>query len=255
MKPVILKHLETMGFVTFDGEYDLNIIGIRTDDNRSNAFNDLMIVVYRHNGEWVEQLFPITTDPGLYYRKNPSRIEGTAIVVHNQQYRSVWSLGKHRGKYEALVQTGPIKVWRDNNKDEILDFTGEEIEGYYGINCHRANSERASTVVDKWSAGCIVFANPTHFNAFMNLCRYQVAAGLGDKYTFTLIHELTLNDIESGNYQLPAEAPCPVEESKSQSKSRRKSSPSLSSSSKKSTKRKPRKARAATKSRKTKGKE
>jgi hypothetical protein len=255
MKPLILQHLETMGFVTFDGEYDLNIIGIRTDDNRSNQFNDHLIVVYRHNGEWQEQRFPITTDAGVYYRKNPSRVEGTAIVVHNKQYRSVWSLGKHRGQYEALVQTGPIKVWRDNNKDEILDYGGVEHEGYYGINCHRANSQRASTVVDKWSAGCQVFANPTHFNAFMNLCRYQVAAGHGDRFSYTLIHALTLADIESGNYNLPQEAACQVEESKLQSKSRKKSSRSSSTSSTKSTKRKPRKAKAATASRKTKGKE
>tara|TARA_R100000655_G_scaffold4209_2_gene13674 strand:- start:4040 stop:4813 length:774 start_codon:yes stop_codon:yes gene_type:complete len=246
MKPKILQHLETMGFVTFDGEYDLNIIGIRSASEVTNVFNDKIIIVYRHAGEWQQAEFPITTDAGAYWLLNPSRVQGTAIVVHDKQYRSVWSIGKHRGKYEALVQTGPIKVWRDNTKDLIIDFEGPEIEGYYGINCHKSG-ERGSTIVNKWSAGCMVFANPTHFNAFMNLCRYQVRAGHGDKFSFTLLHEKTLKKLESGEYS-PKDKKCQVKDSSSPSKSLKSSSPSSKKRSKPSKKPATRKATAAKKS-------
>jgi len=262
MKPKIIEQAEALGYKVFSGEMDLNLIGVRSSQIVPNKFNDKIYICYIQNGEWFEHCYPITTVAGSYWLQNPTRALGTAVVVHDKQYRSVWSLGKHKGEYEALVQTGEILVWRDGNKDDKVDYGGEEYAGYFGINCHRANRNHQSSSVDKWSAGCQVFANPSHFSAFITLCKAQIAAGLGDKFSYTLIHEDSLKRLSENKEQAeqPAKAkpkkskpskgdkPCLDEELKSQSQSQKKSSPSSSTSLKKSTKPKPKTAKAAAKS-------
>jgi hypothetical protein len=50
----------------------------------------------------------------------------------------------------------------------------------------RANKTRASTQVDKWSAGCQVIADPLHFRMLMEVC--GVAANRwGPSFTYTLL--------------------------------------------------------------------
>jgi len=266
MTPKILEHAKALGFVVFDGEMDLNLIGVRSSVIVPNKFSDKFYIVYKKNGQWCEHCFPVTTVAGSYWLQNPTRAEGTAVVVHDRQYRSVWSIGMHKGKYEALSQTGLITVWRDGNKDDRVDYGGKEYEGHFGINCHRANRNHQSISVDKWSAGCQVLANPSHFHVLMTLCHAQKAAGLGDKFSYTLIHEDTIKSLEEGNYK-PKSKPkktkpkktksgvksCQEEESKSPSQSPKKSSRLSSSSSKKSTKPKPKTAKAGAKSQKPKG--
>ena len=81
------------------------------------------------------------------------RVEGCAAIVCDRQYKGLWQIGMHRGKYRALVQRGIIAVYRDDNKDKVIDRDPSTImEGYFGINGHHAGEE--STVVGKWSAGC-----------------------------------------------------------------------------------------------------
>ena len=107
-------------------------------------------------------------------------VAGTAIMKEGQ-YRGAYKIGKHRGKYDALVQTGGrVTVWRDNNRDSTLDMA-DPSEGYFGINIHKAGAFSAN--VDKWSAGCQVFANTDDFNEFMSICRKQP----WPKFSYTLI--------------------------------------------------------------------
>ena len=161
MIPNILKEVADRGYVVFTkGDYNLNIIGVRSKSIESNKFDDTMYIVFKQNDTWIQFKFPITTDPGLYYLNNPMGVNGTAIVCEGQ-YRGIYKLGLHRGSYEALVQTGgKIKIYRDRNKDEILDHEPTSlIDGYFGINIHRASTRTNSNNVDKWSAGCQVFQN------------------------------------------------------------------------------------------------
>lgn len=262
MKPQILQQAESLGFQIFEGEYDLNIIAVRSSKIVPNRFNDKIYIIYKKNDAWCEHCYPVTTVAGSYWLQNPSRIQGTAIIVHDKQYKSVWSIGLHKGQYKALVQTGEITIWRDGNKDDKIDYGGEEYTGYFGINCHRANRNHQSNSVDKWSAGCVVFANPSHFSAFMSLCDEQVKAGLGDKFSLTLLHEDTIKNLsdntkssEQKSKSKPlkskpkkGEKPCLDAELKSQLQSQEKSSHSSSTSLKKSTKRKPKTAKAGAKS-------
>ena len=186
--PILLDYVASLGHAVFEkGEYNLNIIGIRTANSDANTFNDRICVVYKDEHGWITRTWPCTTDPGTYYREKPMNVKGTAILKEGQ-YRGVYKIGKHRGKYDALVQTGGrVTVWRDNNMDDVLDMEpGTEDSGYHGINVHKAGE--ASTEVNRWSAGCQVFANDDDFDEFMDLCRTAKSLW-GETFTYTLVEE------------------------------------------------------------------
>ena len=149
-----------------------------------------MLVLYREEELAVKHQYSITTDPGKYWLENPINPKGTAILVPGQ-YPGTWKLGKHQGKYEALVQRKPVKVWRDNNKDSIIDYPyahAEVSEGYFGINIHRSNPYDKSYIVDKWSAGCQVFQAVDDYKEFMGLCKSS-ADLYGNSFSYTLVTE------------------------------------------------------------------
>ena len=174
-------------FINGSKNYNLNLIGVRTLDNTSNKFNDLMVVMWFYGGEWNRLNFNITTDPGVYYRENPININGTAILKEGH-HKGLWTIGKHKEVYEALTQTSKAIVYRDNNKDDVLDFDCGTQSGLFGINCHRSNQNVTSTNVDKWSAGCQVFENPKDFSLFMDICN-KAANNWGNKFSYTLLIE------------------------------------------------------------------
>ena len=105
------------------------------------------------------------------------------------RYRGSHRVGLHQGKYEALTQAKPLKVYRDNNRDDKYDLIESNVhEGIFGINIHRATKweGKKSTQIDKWSAGCQVIAANDDFKLFMEVCRK--AAGIwGNSFTYTLI--------------------------------------------------------------------
>ena len=171
MRPFLLDFVAAEGYAVFEkGTYNLNIIGLRTKGSDSNKFDDRICVVYKDENGWVTRTWEATCDPGLYWREKPMNVAGTAIMCEGQ-YRGAYKIGKHRGKYDALVQTGGrVTVWRDSNRYEKLDH-GDPSDGYFGINIHKAGRE--SENVDKWSAGCQVFANESDFKEFMSICKKQ----------------------------------------------------------------------------------
>lgn len=175
------------GYRFFKGNLDINIIGIRNSDNPdSNYFNDTICLLYSENNCSIIKRYKATTDAGLKSRTNPVNSKGCAIVVPGQ-YISLWTFGLHQGKYEALVQNTPVKVYRDNNKDGKLDFDPKTIEeGYFGINCHRANAKIESTIVDGWSAGCQVISDPDNWNDFYGTV-VESSKLYGNKFSYTLL--------------------------------------------------------------------
>jgi viroplasmin and RNaseH domain-containing protein len=94
-------------------------------------------------------------------------------------------IGLHQGKYEALRQQRPVKVYRDKDKDMEFDFVDEDT-GIFGINIHRSNPKTESTYVENWSEGCQVFKRVNQFNTFMDICR--LARNIhGNSFTYTLL--------------------------------------------------------------------
>lgn len=181
------RALAKKGYSFFqEGDYNLNLIGVRSVSNVPGAFDDLLFCLYRVDGVWRAHIWPITTDPGTHYLKQPINPHGTAILVPGQ-YRGAYTLGSHKG-YSALVQHGaPVKVWRDSNRDSVLDWgSGDGESGWYGINIHRAKPRGVSPSASYYSAGCQVFAVKEEHDALMAIARVS-AAKYGDKFTYTLL--------------------------------------------------------------------
>ena len=168
--------------------HDLNIVGIRTSSIKANTFNDWITVFYFFDKQWNFFAFPATTDPGTYWRLNSMNVKGTAVLKPGQ-YRSAYRIGKHNDKYKALRQQGDVTVYRDANRDNILDTDGmSEDTGIFGINIHRSGEHSASTLVNKWSAGCQVFQDPDHFQFFLALCE-KGRSKFSNSFTYTLLKE------------------------------------------------------------------
>ena len=171
--------------------YDVNIVGVRNNKTKgrvTNAFDDHITISYKLDGEWYFECFKCTTDPGNHWVENIMREEGVAILKPGQ-YRGSHKLRLHQGKYMALGQQKPVKVYRDNNRDGKYDLIEESVqEGLFGINIHRATgrSGGTSTRVDKWSAGCQVIANNDDWHCFLDIC--QTAREIwGNNFSYTLI--------------------------------------------------------------------
>lgn len=189
----VMKHLGYKYFT--NGDYNLNIFAIRTNDVIANTFNDVIGVTYKVNNAW--QLFKCdaTTDAGLKSRTTPVNKRGTAIIVPDQ-YRGGWKLGLHKGKYPALVQNKPLKLYRDNDCDAELDIGGDIYEEMAGINIHHATNCQGgvSKLVDSWSAGCMVIAAKDDWDKFINLVQLS-AQRYGDVFTATLLTEDQFNSV------------------------------------------------------------
>ena len=182
--------IEGMGYSFFTkGNYNVNIIGVRNPNLVANSFDDTMICAYKVAGQWVLKEWQITTDAGTYWLENPLNVKGCALLVPNQ-YRGVYKIDKHRNKYYALCQrNGEVEVYRDDTKDQILNFDDATKQwGYFGINIHRSNPYSESTSVDKWSAGCQVFKKVDDFNEFMTICN-KAREEWSNSFTYTLIKQ------------------------------------------------------------------
>ena len=182
------------GYSFFErGNYNLNLIGVRSESKIANKFDDMFLCLYKKDNEWKWKEWRCTTDSGAYWLKNPMNRKGTALLVPNQ-YRGVYKLDKHLGQYTALCQRlGDLSVYRDDNRDMILDFDPNTIDtGRFGINIHRSNPHTESYKVEKWSAGCQVFKKVDEFDEFIDICK-KASQIWGNKFSYTL---LTQKDLE-----------------------------------------------------------
>jgi hypothetical protein len=185
--------MKTKGFSYFDNgkDYNLNIIGIRNSDvgkKVSNLFDDILTLSYRLNGTWIFRAWPITTDPGKRSVVQFENSMGVARLVPGQ-YRGSHQIGLHKGKYEALCQRKPVKVYRDSNRDMVFE-ENKITEGIYGINIHKAGLK--SLYVENWSAGCQVFQFQKDFDEFMKICK-KASQVYDNSFTYTLLESKDFN--------------------------------------------------------------
>ena len=172
-------------------DYNLNLVGIRSNNTVPNSFDDLFTVFWKNSKGWTFRVFPCTTDPGstwLLDKDGKANPAGTGILKEGY-HKDLWCLGLHQGKYEALKQCSPVTVIRDFDKDNVLDFYAPDLSkltkkeytsnniktvewldasnklmwreqtGIIGLNGHRANENGQSVQVGAWSAACQVLQN------------------------------------------------------------------------------------------------
>ena len=188
-KEQIESAVKGKGYVWFEDAaskgFDLNIVGVRnsaTGNAVTNVFDDTITVSYKDGGAWKFHQWQATTDPGKKGVMEYHNAAGVARLVEGQ-YRGSHTLGLHQGKYEALKQQKPVKVYRDANRD--MTYNEDKVaEGMFGINIHKAGAD--STYVENWSEGCQVFKKAADFESFMTICR-KAAAIHGKSFTYTLI--------------------------------------------------------------------
>lgn len=193
----IIKTMDKLNYTVFKkGNYNINLVGIRSIENDesgekvNNIFNDKIVVFYKVDKKWVMYEYIATTIPGLYYFKAPMMPEfGTAIMVPGQ-YLSAYSLGYHFSS-PALVQVGNVSLYRDKNRDSIIDIDEALIQSgsWMGINIHYSWDR---TTVDNFSAGCQVLGynpNNTKYIEFLSHFRTAVSLGYNNSFSYTLIKE------------------------------------------------------------------
>lgn len=175
--------------------YDVNIVGVRNNhpsiaDKVTNLFDDCLTISYKDESKnWQFFCWSATTDPGKKGVMEYHNKKGVARLVPNQ-YRGVWKIDKHQGKYDALCQRlGNVTVWRDANKDLIFEEKVTDT-GIFGINIHKAGLD--STWVENWSEGCQVFKRVKDFDAFMSICK-KAAKIHGNKFSYTLLESTDIS--------------------------------------------------------------
>jgi hypothetical protein len=188
----IQSAVKAKGYVWFNDDanksYDVNIVGVRNllpGRKVTNLFDDKMTLSYKdETGVWKFHEWDITTDPGTKAMKEFHNPAGVFRLIPGQ-YRGMWAIGLHQGKYEAMRQVKPCKGWRDKNKDMIFDET-LIVEGVFGINGHRSNPKTQSEYVENWSEGCQVFKRLKDFKEFMVIMN-KAKAIHGNSFSYTLI--------------------------------------------------------------------
>jgi len=185
-KDEIETAVKSKGYKWFDNkDLYLNIVGVRNSETGkkvTNVFDDRLTLSYKKNGLWVYKEWINTTDPGTKGVMEYHNAAGVARLVPGQ-YIDSHIIRLHNGKYEALGQNKPVKVYRDPNRDMTYDETKVQ-EGVFGINIHKAG--RDSTYVENWSEGCQVFKRSADFEEFMEIARESKGAGF-KSFTYTLI--------------------------------------------------------------------
>jgi len=180
------------GYVWFGDKenkgFDVNVVGVRNmlpGRKVTNIFDDKLTLSYKNeNGVWQFHSWDITTDPGTKAMKEFHNPAGVFRLIPGQ-YRGMWAIGLHQGKYEAMRQVKPCKGWRDKNKDMVFDET-LVVEGVFGINGHRSNPKTQSEYVENWSEGCQVFKRLKDFLEFMVIMN-KAKAIHGNSFTYTLL--------------------------------------------------------------------
>ena len=190
----ILSVMKKKEYIIFENG-STNLIGVRGSSSVPNTFNDKLYYICLGSRN-IFKKYDVTTDPGTPYLLKPINPKGT-LIMKPGQHKGLWMIGKHRGKYDALVQVGYCTVLRDNNKNNVLDFntTLEETNNNFGANCHKA----ANGIISKWvgphSAGCIVHADANRFdNEFMVDIKHD-AKIWGNRFTFTLLEEKDFKEV------------------------------------------------------------
>ncbi len=172
-------------------EMNVKLVNLDKKDPSELGFKDTWECIERgsattfkdEKGVWQFYCWMATCDPGKKGVQQFHNKNGVARLVPGQ-YRGVWKIDLHQGKYEALCQrNGNVTVWRDANKDLIFEETKTDT-GMFGINIHKAGQD--SQWVENWSEGCQVFKRVKDFDVFMSLCK-KASKIWGNKFSYTLL--------------------------------------------------------------------
>jgi hypothetical protein len=189
----ILKYMEAKGYQIDAGAKEYNIVyveGMNSDgtinNNAPNEFNDRRMVIEVINGiPTIVGNWEATTEPGYYYTQNSLNPNGADRFKFGQ-YKA-WQVGIHYGggsdPHEALVQTAPVTVYRDANKD--YQRTGDKMyTGIFDLNQHWGY-DLPHNNIGYASAGNLVGRTREGHREFMSLIKQDERYVKNRNYLFT----------------------------------------------------------------------
>jgi hypothetical protein len=141
-------------------------VWLRLTQTFDNKFSDVCV---RFNRTIADMILPCSTKAGNFYVYNPitsGGITGTAVATEQQVLNShkfitsgTWSSLWLGAPY--FYQSGVIEIYRDGNKNTTID-KNIKTKGLFGINFHRGG---IGSIVDNWSAGCLIVPDSRWFEA------------------------------------------------------------------------------------------
>ena len=141
-------------------------VWLRLTQDFDNKFSDVCV---RFNRTIADMILPCSTKAGNFYVYNPitsGGITGTAVATEQQVLNShkfitssTWSSLWLGAPY--FYQSGVIEIYRDGNKNTTID-KNIKTKGLFGINFHRGG---VGSIVDNWSAGCLIVPDSRWFEA------------------------------------------------------------------------------------------
>ena len=190
--PAIIGVMKSKGYTVYeDGR--VNTVGVRSSNSLAGDFDDVMYLTWVEDDMWNTVSFQITTDPGkeviMGSPESYAKYYNSAGSAQLQpgQYKDAYIWGEHGVKYTTLVQRGGnVTIWRDNNKNEILDWeasAGGESTGVFGINIHHAGNQDPRQNVGAYSAGCQVFQSYSDWQKALSIWQSSGA----EAFTYTLL--------------------------------------------------------------------
>jgi len=150
----------------------MHLIVLRSDEDAPDRYDDK---AYLFKGEKGVDVIPCTSNSGKYGLLNFFKwnSKGTAVIKFDEIYYNSFmkSDGKkvrhHNGKMQCLRQIAPLKYYRDNNKDDKIDETGNIYEGNNSTNvhCNSYNTKKGiiSWTIGRWGTGCTVINDLTKY--------------------------------------------------------------------------------------------
>ncbi len=197
----VLAAMKSSLYRVFEGELNLNLIGIRSLKPRDNTFSDVLCVLYQswHNDitqpQWQLETFQVTTDIGSFHRQTLFENTERTLLVPGQ-YFSLWTFGYHGEQQPALVQNAPATVLRDEDspmeidEEDYMDMLTTKVlqTGFFGIHCHEANVSANKCIANTWSECGQVVAEKNDFERLLYLCQ-QSSQRWGKTFTYTLLEQ------------------------------------------------------------------
>lgn len=210
----VADRIQALGHTLFTAPGDPTVFGIRAHTRDSDAWDDVLGVLW-HEGRILHGLLAQgTTDPGRPGLLEPSNRAGTAIVLPGQ-HRGCWSVGRPQDRgnrahpYPCFRQVGRIAHIRDVDRDAVLDIgtTGyaQDPQGwadaYTAITLgrqvheeiiyadgHHASSTRLADAVGPWSLACQVWRRLSDWEAAYGQVLAAVPAW-GHRHSYCLLDE------------------------------------------------------------------
>lgn len=196
--PAAIKKVFSKKNYVLDVNNKVTLIGVRKRGSYvSNKFDDFMVMYWNEDGKEQTRIYKITTEPGAILQKKLSKYnqDGIAMMAEGQ-YVDMYIHGQHN-KYDALRQNKPAYFYRQKWPETGGKYTFDQTKKIFaaiGANIHRAAETYESTTIFNWSEGCQVFANPTEFKQFLDICKAFTKKYNQKNFTYTLVNEMDFED-------------------------------------------------------------